>query len=149
MHIRGQVRAAISAALTDIMTSGSVYTERANRLGADDLPALLIYMADETAENDQRGMGPYVVETSQSVTLELHAAGDDGAAVHTAIDAMDSESEALLAADAPLAALLELLERQSSTVEMNTDQDRVYGLRTVTYVATWRHVFGAPETPEG
>jgi len=149
MHGRSQIRAAIATALS-AATSGGVYIERANRLGAEDLPAMIVYMGEDSQSAGERAMGQsYDVEVDQQIQIELHAVGATGASVATPIDDMDEELEQILANDGPLGSLIEILSRESSAYELSIDQDRVYGLRTVTYVATWRHQFGAPDAPEG
>lgn len=149
MHVRTQIRNAVTAALAGF-TSGTVYVERANRLGPDDLPAVLVHLTEYAAQADERAMGAsFGVETQQQIVCELHATGGDGLSVAEAIDAMDAEVETALAGDAGLAALLEILEPGETSYEINVEQDRVIASRTVIYVATWRHLFGAPETAEG
>ena len=148
-HGREQIRNAVAVALGAV-TSGTVYMERANRLEPSDLPGILVYMGDDTQQAGERAMGSmYDVEVDQTILVELHAAGATGVDVALAIDAMDEDVEQLLAGDSALNGLLDILVRESSTMTMSTEQDRVIALRAVTYVATWRHVFGAPETPEG
>ncbi len=149
MHGRAQIRAALVTALTPALT-GTFYSERAHRLEPGLLPAILLRMGEDSAQDDQRTQGvPFTVERQQTITIELHAAGANGGVVASSLDAMDAEVEQLIAAEPSLEAIVELIAPSESAVEMNVEQDRVLGVRVVTYIATWRHAFGAPETPEG
>ena len=148
MHIRTQVRDAIEAALSGLVNA-TAYMERKHRMDAGLLPAVLVYLTDCEPQDDMRATtGPFTTETVQTLVCELHAEGVDGKSVAEAIDAMESEVETALAGDAALMALIEILEPAGSQIEMNSEQDRVLGVRSVSYNVTWRHVFGAPETPE-
>lgn len=151
MHGRTQIRQAVVAALSGLATPVSVLDEPHRRLSVDDLPAVLIGVTDDAPQSDMRAMGAplYDVERQQTVSIEIHAAGDAGSSIADQIDQIDLEVEQALANDAPLQALAEILESSDSTIEWSDDQDTILAARTSNYIVTWRHAFGAPDVPEG
>ena len=150
MHGRAQIRAAIAAALSSLATPVTVRVEARRRLDpVTDLPAVIVGMGEDTANADMRAMGPYVVERTQNVMVELHATGADGDTIAGVLDQMDLEVEAALAADLTLGGITEIIEPVTSVAEWTDDQDTLLGSRLVTYAVIWRHDFGAPDVPEG
>ena len=150
MHARAQLRAAIATALSGLATPLAVYTERSHRLGPENLPAILFSLTGDTAQADQRGMGaPMDVERDQTLALEFHAAGPDGATVADTLDQLELEAEAALEAAWSAWGILEQFAPQDSEIEMNSDQEQILGVRTTQYVLTWRAPMGAPDNPEG
>lgn len=152
MHARAQVRAALAAVLGGLATPAAVYMERRNRLDPGLLPAVVVALTDCEAQPGDRTMDAgdgFVVEWAQTVVVEIHATGRDGDVVAPVLDQVELEVETALGADPSLGGLLELLEPTSSALDMTTDQDRTLGVRSITYTATWRAPFGAPDQPEG
>ena len=148
-HIRTQVRAEILAALAGMATPAAVYDERRLRIDASLLPCVILSLGQSDVEPDEASMGePWLVQTVQAVTVELHAADDDGAALAATLDQLELEAETALAALNP-STIMEKLEPVSSALETSVDQDRVVGVRTLNWIATWRHKIGAADTPEG
>ena len=151
MHVRTQIRNAVSAALSGLVTPVTILTEPHRRIDPEDLPAVLISTTDDEPQPDQMVMGSpnYGVERTQSVSVELHAGGGDGVAIAETIDQMDLEVEQAISADATLAGLAEIVVMTENTIEWNSDQDYILAARTVVYSVSWRHTFGAPDVPEG
>lgn len=138
------------AALGSLVTPQTVEAERRHRLSPDLLPAVLVYLTGSEYQEDLSIMGrPYEVESSQTLSVELHAAGGDGKTVSETIDQLELEVEQALGADTTLGGLLENLIPSASEVESSVEQENVIAVRAVTYIAMWRHAFGAPDTPEG
>ena len=150
MHARAQLRAAIATALSGLATPLAVYMERSHRLGPEDLPAVLFSLTGDTAQADERAMGaPMTVERDQTLLVELHAAGPDGATVANTIDQMELEVEGALEAAWSTWGILEQLSPQYSELEMNADLEQILGVRSTQYILTWRAPMGSPDTPEG
>ena len=94
------------------------------------------------------GQPTYDVEHTQALLVELHADEADGLALSTQIDAMELEVEQALAADLSLGGVCENIEPNGSEMVMNLEQERMVGIRSCTYLISWRAAFGAPDTPE-
>lgn len=148
-HVRTQIRDAIEVALASLATPQAVYIERKHRLSHDLLPAVVVSLMDDEAQSDQTTMGdPYEVETDQSFLVELHASAPTGREAAETIDQMDLEVEAALSLDLSLGGLLQNITPAGSQYADSVDQDRVTAVRAVAYLATWRHMFGAADSPE-
>lgn len=138
------------AALGALATPVTVEAERRHRLSPDLLPAVLVYLTGAEDQSDMMVTGsPYVVESLQTVSIEIHAAGGDGKTVADTIDQVELEVEAALAADTTLGGILENLTPTGSEIESSVEQEHVIAVRAVQYSAIWRHAFGTPDTPEG
>lgn len=150
MHNRTAIRESLLTLLSTMATPSAVYAERRHRIGSAMRPLVIFSLGETTPEPGEMAMGgtAYVVEHVQTITLELHAEGADGDAVADTIDQMELEAEQLLASDLTLGGLVEMIYPGTSQLEMSDDQDRVIGVRSVTYTVPWRAVFGAPDTPE-
>ena len=151
-HNRTAIRNAIVALLEAIPTPTAlaVYAERRRRLDATLMPCIIISLGTDALDPTDRALGaPYTIEHEQAVTLELHAAGSDGDVVADQIDAMELEVETALASDLNLGGLCELVQPLSSELEMESAQDTVIGVRSLSYITPWRATFGSPDIPEG
>lgn len=149
-HVRTQLRQAVATALTGLATPANVYAERRHRLDVSEMPLIIFSLQGDTAQADERAMGqPFTVERDSELVLELHAMGVSGEAVSDTLDQMELESEQALVAAWESWGLLEILAPSTSEIEFSVDQDRVAGLRSVTYIATWRSDFGSPDIAEG
>jgi len=151
-HNRTEIRLAVKALLDAVVspTWANVYVERRHRIDTTLRPLVIISTGNDDLEPGNRAMGSpvYDVEHSQALTLELHADGTDGDVVADTIDAMELEVEAALASDLFLGGLVEMVTPVSSELEMDSETDRIIGVRSVQYLASWRSAFGAPDTPE-
>lgn len=57
-HVRAQIRAAASAAITDASAVTTVYQSRTSPVERDKLPAAIVWLQDEDAENVTQGADP-------------------------------------------------------------------------------------------
>ena len=149
-HNRTAIRDALLTLLSGMVTPVAVYAERRQRIDSTLRPLAIIALGDDAADAGEMAMGAgvYEVEHVQTVTLELHAEAADGETVCETIDQMELEAETLLASDLTLGGLAEIIYPIGSEIETSTDQDRVIGVRSVTYSIPWRAAFGSPDTPE-
>lgn len=150
-HNRTEIRAAVKALIDAIPSpvAANVYLERRRRIDSTLRPCIIISTGEDDQDPAERAMGgPYQVEHTQSLLIELHADGDEGDTAADTIDAMELQVEAALASDLELGGLCELLTPVASTLEMSADTDRVTAVRGVTYSVAWRSAFGTPDTPE-
>lgn len=149
-HNRTEVRNAIVALLSSMVTPVAVHAERRHRIDTTMRPLVVVTLGQTVAEPAQMVMGApvYRVESTETITLELHADGVDGAAVADELDQMELEAEQILATDLELGGLVEMLYPVGSELEMSADQDRIIGVRSVNFTVAWRNAFGAPDTPE-
>lgn len=149
-HIRTQLRNAVEAAFSSLSHPSTVSTERQHRLDAGMLPAVVFYITSAEPQDESRSMtGAYTVEMAHTLAVEMHADGVDGKTVAESLDQMDLEVEAVIAQDTGIMSVAEIVEVGGSEIEWNTEQDRVLGMRSTSYILTTRHQFGAPDTPEG
>jgi len=150
MHARTSIRDALAAALISKLGLEMVHVEQRHRLEPGMLPAVILSLGDATTQAGERVMGgPFVVETDQTVTVELHATAATGEEVANALDALDLDVEEAFGGPAVLSGIAEIIVPGDSALEMNVEQDRVLGVRSVEYIVSWRHAFGAPDQPEG
>ena len=149
-HYRTTLRNQLASLLGALTVPQNVYLERAHRIGPEDLPAVVWALTDDEQEEDDRAMGSpsFVVEDQQSLMVELHATGSAGGPVANSLDSMELEVEQILGADPTLGGAVENLYKTGSTLEYNVEQDRVLGVRVITYIMHWRHTFGSPDIPE-
>lgn len=147
-HHRTTIRDALISLLTGLPSVANLYPERGYRVGPDDLPAVVFSLADDDTDTGDAAMGAPEVEEAQTIMVEVHATGGSGKLVAEALDQMELEVEGAIGADPTLGNLVEIVLKSGSTLEMNVDQDRVLGVRVITYVAQWRHAFGAPDIAE-
>ena len=149
-HYRTTLRNQLATLLGGLTVPQNVYIERAHRIGPDDLPAVVWALTDDEQDAGDRAMGSptFEVEDQQTLMVELHESGSTGATVATTIDAMELEVESVLGTDPTLGGAVENLYKTGSTLEYNVDQDRVLGVRVITYILHWRHVFGSPDIAE-
>lgn len=150
-HTRTTIRTALEALLTPALAPTVLYVERHRPIGTEERPCVVLSLPGDVIDTDMMTMDEpaYRVEHEQSVVVELHVDGSDGDVVAPAIDALELTVEAALASDLTLGGVLENLTPVSSELESNADQDRVLGVRTILYNATWRSSFGSPDVPEG
>ena len=149
-HLRTQVRNALETALSGLATPVSVLFEFRHRLEAENLPAVLVSLTGTEAQPGEASMGDpaWRVESQQTVMVELHSMQSTGHECMEELDQMELEVEAAMAADTTLGGIIEKIESSGSEVDVNVDQDITAAVRAVTYIATWRADFGAPDTPE-
>lgn len=149
-HVRTSIRDAAEAALAALVTPQTVAVERRFPFDIASLPAVNITLMGSEAQPDQTAMGNiYDVETDEALTIEIHAGGMDAKTVCEQIDQIELEIESALAVDVTLGGIVENLVPNGSAFEGSVDQELFLGSRAVSYIAIWRHKFGAADQPEG
>jgi hypothetical protein len=138
-HCRKQIRDALVAGFATMATVATVQTGRAIPIEAVDLPALLVFTNDETAED-------YNKDTDQkrllSVEIEGHVQG--GAVVDT-LDAIAAEVEPLVFSSAPV--WVKEVELISTAVELSGDAVQPAGLIRLVYTVEYHVNPAAPDVP--
>jgi len=153
MHNRQAIRDALAIALAGV--SATLYVEPRRRVDVESLPAVMVSLGDDEADEDESAMAAagstWTVEHRQNVNIEIMGSGVGDTAGRTVADAIDDlevEIEAAVAADTTLGGICEIIAPAGSTYETNADGETVIAVRTVAYLAIWRAVFGSPDTPE-
>ena len=130
-HVRAQVRAAAVTLLTGLPTTGTrVFPTRSWPLSTNQLPALLIYTSDETAEP---GSLTRPINLHRSVSLVVEAVASKCNGLDDLLDAMCAEVEAELAMDPSLTGLAKNSTLRRTEIEVRSDGDATVGIARMTF----------------
>lgn len=147
-HIRTQIRGMILTALQGMATPRAVYDERRVRVDTSLVPLVILSLGQSDVVDEGATMEEgWTLETDQTVTIELHTTADTGADVADELDQLELEAEAALSA-LNGGSVMTKIGPTSSTFDTSVEGDRVIGVRTLSWTATYSHVLGAADTPE-
>lgn len=136
MHDRTAIRDQIKTLLDSQTPAGTrVYPSRRTRIRVENLPCIVIYTSDETA--DEFEAAPRSLRRSLTVSIEIavNAAGDE--AVDETLDDFAETIEALIASDDTLNSTVAdiILSRSTSTIV--EDGEQPIGALRMDYRATY------------
>jgi hypothetical protein len=141
-HVRGQIRAAVAAALEGIpATDGRVFQARAWPLEKQDLPCWLVHVDGERIETRQTGRQAIQSREVQVSVVALAAHSDD---VEDELDDLTAAAEEALFADIGIAALTREFQISATETALNADGSLVIGQTRMTFAATIPALEGAP-----
>ena len=130
-HVRAQIRNTVVTVLTGLHTTGSsVFATRSWPLDAKQLPALLIYSVDETADPGSLTR-PIALHRALSLVVEAVALKCNG--LDDLLDAMCAEVEAELAMDPSIAGLAKNSTLRRTEIEVRSDGDATVGIARMTF----------------
>jgi hypothetical protein len=143
-HVRGQIRAAVAAALGAIpATSGRVFQARAWPLEKQDLPCWLVHVDGERIETRQTGRQAIQSREIHISVVALAAHSDD---VENDLDDLTAFAEEVLFADSGITALTRDFQISATETALNADGSLVVGQTRMAFTATIPALQGAPRT---
>jgi len=145
-HVRQQVIAATTAAVTGLTTTGAkVFPSRTAPLADADVPGLTVTDQDETVIQEQSPFG----HLYRQLTIEIngHSANTTDAAVSVELNKIASEVEVAMAANVSLGGIALGSTLVSTEKALNDDADGVTGSIKLTYTVDYLTAVGAPDTP--
>lgn len=131
---RKRIRQAIVAALLNKTDAGAnVFASRARKVFAHELPAILVYAREESAEvfNDS----PRELRRVLSVGIEIAAAAND--ALDDTLDDIAEQVEATLRENQTLGGIVSDLVLTRAEIQFSGDGEKVHGACVLTYDATY------------
>lgn len=140
-HAHTQIRSAVVAALTGLATSGTrVFANRLYPLTAAELPALRVYLDEESAEP----LSVHVQASSRVLSLSVEACAKANAALDDTLDQIGKEVEIALAAGLNVAGayLQPIYTGMSFTDDM---ADQPVGVKRMTFSIPFEAAAGAPD----
>ena len=135
MHKRTQIRDRLETVLTGLTTTAArVYASRIANVSNDNLPALKLYLKDESAVDDASFGYDGVVECE--VMIECLVKSNDD--FDSTLDLILEEVQAAITADklSGLRSLVKSIKYQSLEVEY-AEGDKDLGVQTITYLAEY------------
>lgn len=143
-HLRQQIRNHVGSILTGMPTAKTnVHKQRRYPLGAEQLPALLIYINDEAAEDSSKTK---TGDIRRAVDLELVVAcvaGKDGTPADL-VDEMAAEVEEALMADTTFGGLIKDIVYEGSNAQADIEGDGVIESRELIYAVQYHTAAGKP-----
>lgn len=146
-HCRKQIRDSIKAYLTANMSSALIVaTGRVHPIETANLPAVLVYTNEETAEDITKSItASRDRKQSRDLTLsiECYAAGDD---IVDALDNLAAGIESLILQAFP--AWVKEIELTATTTELTGEAVEPYGMSRLEYIVTYHTNMSTPDIPE-
>jgi hypothetical protein len=142
-HVRRQLREAVAEALTGLATTGPrVYQSRVYPLQGGELPGLLVYAQEETAEALTIHQPPII---ERRVELRIEGIAAAAADLDDALDQMAQEIETALAGGVWIGAQSIDLMYGGCSIEFDGEAARPHGVISLRYVAS---IASAANTPD-
>jgi hypothetical protein len=139
-HVRKQIRAALTTALTGLATASTLYVGRVAPIDADNLPALVLATDAENVERGSKGGGQ-----ARTLTAEIAGHAQQTSGILDTFDAIAKEVEAAIAAAAALAAIAKSVDLIGTEIELSGEAAQPAGLVRLTYAIVYHTNEAAPD----
>ena len=141
-HLRRQIREAAATRVTGLATTSSrVFQMRVYPLQVAELPGLLVFTNNETAQRLTLG-APSIMERSLELVVEGYARATSN--LDDTLDGIAKEVEVAIAADYGLGGLAKAATLRSTQVEL-VDADQPIGMVRLTFDVTYMSRENAPD----
>jgi len=140
-HARTQVRDAVAAALTGLITTGAnVYVNRAHLLESAKLPCLSIHVRNDATRRISET--PIEQERTVELVVEAHA---NGGSVDDTLDTICAEVETAIGSDVTVGGKLIDCVLDSTSIAVTGEGSKLSGQAEMQFNATYAVREGAPE----
>lgn len=145
-HLRKQVRTYATTLLTGLATTGqNVFADRARLLDQAKLPALRIYLGDESIDMKEP-MAPRLRERQLVLIVQAVVAANAG--YDDTMDAIVKEVELAFDGDNTLGGLVKAIEpHEYPRPQFSGEGDTILGSQELRFMALYYLRQGAPDTP--
>lgn len=150
-HVRIQIRDAIVTALGATLptTGATVWTSRAWQIAEDQMPAVNVTLADESAEGEIVRLAGGVYAQQRRLVVQIEVATKAASGADTDAQAVCSEVEQLVMADPTLGGACKWIQLDGADFGVSAETDRPVALATMRFAADYRVDVRDPETAIG
>lgn len=149
-HTRKQIRDAMTAALTGLVTTGAnVFSGRVHPFHNEgaELPGLCLYTTAEEIANDEEDTVSHIQSRECLFVVEGYVSAADPAALEDTLDTIASEVEVALFADQFLGGISQGIDLVGTDQDFNAEGNDPLGVIMMIFKVIYLTGEGSPDTP--